>query len=327
MLCFFKRTAARFIDYLLWGMLTVAVLGDKTGNIYSPSLFFYASFWIYPFVEAALLNSFATTAGKKLTGVYVFDAEGKKLSYRSAWKRSFLVFGMGMGFFLPYISLILPACTAILFFRRKGVFWDKSLACSVKCVKTSLWDKMLLAGFLCFLAAGYFLTVRMAYLHREPDFDAIRNNVLSDYFENIRPQMVAALSPEAVLTPRAAVQAGKRMETVQKLLQEKSDELSVIKTELQKRLDKMSINDLKRMRERQLKAVLAELDSFLFSEKMRAGLFESMLNAFQSEEKNKYTLVDGVPVFQDEGMKRQYDSYMTQLQIFLSLGEPANVQP
>lgn len=327
MFCFFKRAAARFIDYLLWGMITVAVLGEKTGDLRSPSLFFYASFWIYPFVEAALLNLFATTAGKKLTGVYVFDAEGKKLSYPLAFKRSFFVFGMGMGFFLPYVSLVLPAYAAVLFFRRKSVFWDKSVACTVKCVKTSLWDKALLAGFLCFLATGYFLTVRMAYLHREPDFDAIRNNVLSDYFENIRPQMVAALSPEAVLTPQAAAQAGKKMETVQHLLQEKSDELSDIRTELQKQLDKMSINDLKKMREQQLKAVLAELDGFLFSEKMRAGLFESVLKAFQSEEKNKYTLVDGVPVFEDEGMKRQYDSYMTQLQIFLSLEEPASIQP
>lgn len=36
----FRRAAARFIDYLLWGMLAVAVLGERTGDVRSPSWLF-----------------------------------------------------------------------------------------------------------------------------------------------------------------------------------------------------------------------------------------------------------------------------------------------
>lgn len=66
----FRRAAARFIDYLLWGMLAVAVLGERTGDVRSPSWLFYASFWGYVFVEAVLISVFATTIGKRLTGIY-----------------------------------------------------------------------------------------------------------------------------------------------------------------------------------------------------------------------------------------------------------------
>ena len=37
----------------------------------------------------------------------------------------------------------------------------------------------------------------------------------------------------------------------------------------------------------------------------------------QGPEKNKYEMVDGQPVFDDEEMNRQYDNYMVQLQNFL----------
>ncbi len=326
MLCLFKRTAARFIDYLLWGMLTVAVLGHNTGDIYSPSRLFYLSFWIYPFIEAALIHFFATTAGKKLTGVYVFDGEGKKLPYGLALKRSFLVFGAGTGFFLPYVSLILPTVTAVLILRRKDVLWDKAAACSTKCVKTSRTDKAILLFFLCFLTAGYFLTVRTVFLHREPDFSAIEEDVLENYYEKIRPRIINALSPETVLTPQAAAEAIKELKEIQKRLEEQKNKILLIREVLEKRFDRMSIDEVKTIRQRQLNKVLAELDSFLFSERMRIGLFESILEAFESEGKNKYVLVDGKPVFEDEEMNRQYNNYMMQLQTFLSLDLPQDDQ-
>ena len=324
MLCLFKRTAARFIDYLLWGMLTVTVLGDKTGDIRSPSRLFYLSFWIYPFVEAALLHFFATTAGKKMTGVYVFDTEGKKLPYRLALWRSFLVFGAGMGLFLPYVSLVLPLCAAVSILRRRSVFWDKTAACTTRCVKTSRTDKTILLAFLCFLTAGYLLTVRTVYLHREPDFAAIEEDVLENYYEKIRPRIINALSPETVLTPQAAKKSIEELREFQSLLQEQTEKLLLIREILEKRFDRMSIDEVKTIRQRKLNAVLTGLDSFLFSERMRIGLFESILTSFESEEGNKYVLVDGKPVFENEELNRQYDNYMMQLQTFLSLDLPLN---
>ena len=324
MLCLFKRTAARFIDYLLWGMLTVTVLGDKTGDIRSPSRLFYLSFWIYPFIEAALLHFFATTAGKKMTGVYVFDTEEKKLSYGTALKRSFSVFCAGMGLFLPYVSLVLPLCAAVSILRRKNVFWDKAAACTTRCVKTSRTDKTILLAFLCFLTTGYFLTVRTMFLHREPDFSAIEEDVLENYYEKIRPRIINALSPETVLTPQAAAKAIEELKEIQKQLQEQKNKNLLIREVLEKRFDRMSIDEVKTIRQQQLNAVLAGLDSFLFSERMRIGLFESILTSFASEEKNKHVFDGEKPVFEDEEMNRQYDNYMTQLQTFLSLDAPVN---
>lgn len=319
---FLRRSGARLIDYVLWGMLTVAVLGDKTGDIQSPSLAFYFSFWIYLFVEALLISAFATTAGKRLLGIYVFEQNEKKLSFGRSLKRSFLVFGAGMGFFLPYVSLIAPFFVIFLFAKRRFVFWDKAVGDVVAYVKPSVADKLLLAGFVVFLATGYFITLRIAFVHREPDFAVIKKSILSPYWEEIHPQLVRILSEETVLTPQAAEQAVEKLSEFQKILRRKNEELASVKNSFQKQLDKMTIQELKDYRQNQLNAVFGELDSFLFSARMRIGLFENALSFFKSAEKNKYTLVDGQPVFEDEEAQRQYDNYMTQLQIFLTLSLP-----
>ena len=179
MSCFFRRAGARLIDYLLWGMLTVTVLGSKAGEIQSPSLFFYASFWVYLFVEAFLVSSFATTAGKRLLGIYIFDQDEKKLSFGRALKRSFLVFGAGMGFFLPYVSLVSPLCVIFWFVKRRSVPWDTLTRDVVECVKPTIVDKVLLTCFVAFLATGYFITLRIAFLHREPDFSAMEESIFT----------------------------------------------------------------------------------------------------------------------------------------------------
>ena len=81
MLYLFRRAAARFVDYLLWGMLAVAVLGEKTGDVHSPSLFFYIFFWGYVFVEALSISIFATTVGKRLLGIRIYGLDSKNLKF------------------------------------------------------------------------------------------------------------------------------------------------------------------------------------------------------------------------------------------------------
>ena len=305
----FRRAAARFIDYLLWGMLAVAVLGGRTGDVRSPSWLFYVSFWGYVFVEAVLISVFATTIGKRLTGIYVYGPDGKKMPFLFSLKRAVLVFGAGMGFFLPYVSLVLPIYAFYRLVKYKTVFWDMVSDSTVKAVKTTLLDKLLLVAFAVFLLTGYLLTARTAFVHREPDFAVI---------DDIRPQMIRALSEESVLSPEAAVQTGRSLKRIQKMLQYQKEDLILIKDQLQQRIDKMPIEELRRTRQKQLDAVMTKMNNFLFAESMRISLFENILEFFKSAEKNKYVLVNGRPVFQDPEMRRQYDNFMMQLQTFLS---------
>ncbi len=314
----FRRAAARFIDYLLWGMLAVAVLGERTGDVRSPSWLFYVSFWGYVFVEAVLISVFATTIGKRLTGIYVYGPDGKKMPFLFSLKRAVLVFGAGMGFFLPYVSLVLPIYAFYRLVKYKTVFWDMVSDSTVKAVKTTLLDKLLLAAFAVFLLTGYLLTARTAFVHREPDFAVIEDSVLTSYFDDIRPQMIRALSEESVLSPEAAVQTGRSLKRIQKMLQYQKEDLILIKDQLQQRIDKMPIEELRRTRQKQLDAVMTKMNNFLFAESMRISLFENILEFFKSAEKNKYVLVNGRPVFQDPEMRRQYDNFMMQLQTFLS---------
>ena len=322
MLCFLRRAIARFTDYLLWGMLTVAVLGDKTGDLRSPSLPFYLSFCLYPFIEALLVSKFATTFGKRLTGVFISDQDGNKLSYPASLKRSFLVFGTGMGFFLPYISLILPLYAAVRIRRNKTVFWDGAVPDRVDYVKTTRLDKALFAGFFLFLGTGFFLTARTAWLYQEPDFSALEENILGTYFEEIRPQIIRTLSAETVLTPQAAGQASAKLEEIQSAILFQKKILFQFNRDMKKRINRIPDGELKMIRKKQLNDFFLRLDSFLFSERMRLSLFENILAHFKSAEKNKFDLIDDRPVFKNEEMQRQYDNYMTQLQTFLSLDLP-----
>ncbi len=314
----FRRAAARFIDYLLWGMLSVVVLGEKTGDGFTPSWLFYASFWVYIFVEAALISIFATTAGKKLLGIYVFAPDGKKLSYPSSLKRSFLAFGAAIGCFLPYISFILPVYAFYRLVKYKAVFWDLAAPSIVRQVKTTLLDKILLTVFILFMLTGYFMTARTAMIYRAMDFGIIEEEVLSSYFNDIRPQMLQALSENSVLSPEAAVQTLRSLKQVQKKLQYQKEELLLIQDMLQQRIDRMPVSEMRQVRQRQLDVFMGKMNSFLFAESMRVSLFENIVGFFKSKDKNVYEFVNGRPVFQDSEMARQYDNFMIQLQSFLS---------
>ena len=320
MMFLLRRSAARFIDYLLWGMLTVLILGDKAGGLMAPSYLFYASFWIYMIVEAFLVSIFGTTFGKRLLGVYVFNQNEEKLSFFNSLKRSFLFFGICMGFFLPYVSLLSPLIAFAWWLKKKNFPWDILVPDVVTPVNTTMLDKVVLTGFVLFMASGYFMTMKTALLYAGTDFDALENELLQPYFEDIRPQLVKALSEESVLSVSAARETMAALSSVQQQMQKRREEFVLVKEALQKQIDKMPNMEWKSIHQNQLNEFFNKIDLFLFAESMRIGLFENIMEFFSSEEKNKYTIVDGFPVFEDEEMMRQYDNYMTQLQTFLSLG-------
>lgn len=320
MMFLLRRSVARFIDYLLWGMLTVLILGDKAGDLMAPSYLFYASFWIYMIVEALLVSIFGTTFGKRLLGVYIFSQNEEKLSFFNSLKRSFLFFGICMGFFLPYVSLLSPLIAFAWWLKKKNFPWDTLVPDVVISINTTLLDKVVLTGFVLFMASGYFMTMKTALLYAGTDFDALESELLQPYFEDIRPQLVKALSEESVLSVSAARETMAALSSVQQQMQKRREEIVLVKEALQKRIDKMPNVEWRHIHQDKLNDFFNKTDLFLFAESMRIGLFENLIDFFTSEEKNKYVMIDGSPVFEDEEMMRQYDNYMTQLQTFLSLG-------
>ena len=227
---------------------------------------------------------------------------------------------MGMGFFAPYVSLAAPFVSVVWFLKNKVLPWDAAVSAGTERVKTTLADKIVLTCFLLFLASGYFMTARIAYLYRAPDYAGLEEKVLAPYYEEIRPRLVRTLSPEAPLTPENAEEAIKTLRDVQEKIQYQKDEILLMKDAVLQRFEKMPESGWRHIRQEQAEIFFNRLDRFLFSEGMRIGLFENILGYFRSPERNGYEIVDGRPVFRDAEMNRQYDNYMIQLQSFLLSG-------
>lgn len=321
----FRRAFARFIDYLLWGMLAVVVLGDRIGSVHNPSRAFYLSFWVYPFFEAVLISLFGTTFGKRLAGIRVLDENGNRLALYLSLKRAFLVFGAGMGCFLSYISLLFPILGCYGLVKYRTTVWDKYTPAVVFVEKTTVIDKLVLAVFMTFLASGYLLTVR-SLTRPPPDLSFIEDMFATAYSEKIRPVMLEALSENTLLYPDQVAAAGQTLQTVQKMIDHENRSFARIHNGIQDRIDAMPFGPARRRQQEALNILTDRVGSFLFTESIRASLFENILGFFQSAE-NKYQMVDGRPVFTDETLARQYEIYMMQLEAFLSEGLPVAEPP
>jgi tetratricopeptide (TPR) repeat protein len=121
------RCLARFIDYLLFGLL-LGIL-----NVYAtllrldiPMLLFpIISTFAWVFVEAALLNILGTSPGKWLLKTTIIDRSLNKPGYFGALRRSLSVWCNGMG---TGIFFIVPVTMAISYqrLRKEGYApWDR----------------------------------------------------------------------------------------------------------------------------------------------------------------------------------------------------------
>ena len=121
------RCLARFIDYLLFGLL-LGIL-----NVYAillrldiPALLFpIISTFAWVFVEAALLSVLGTSPGKWLLKTTIIDRSLEKPGYFSALRRSLSVWCNGMG---TGILFIVPVTMAISYqrLRKEGYApWDR----------------------------------------------------------------------------------------------------------------------------------------------------------------------------------------------------------
>lgn len=78
------------------------------------------------FLEALLLSTWGMTPGKSLFQVFVRNSEGGKLTFFQAVKRCISVWGWGLGFGIPVVSLILLGMS-YQYIEENGVAkWDIS---------------------------------------------------------------------------------------------------------------------------------------------------------------------------------------------------------
>lgn len=317
----FKRTLARFIDYLLWSMAMVLILGGKTGDgVFYRSWQFYASFWVYAAVEAALVSVFKTTAGKAMLGIYVCAADGGRLRFSDSLKRSLTVFAGGTGCLLSYASLALPLYAVYGMLRRRPMFWDEIARDRVEVVPMTRLTKGVFALFVLFMLTGWALTARVLYLSRTPDFDEIEEQTLAVYYEDVRPHMIRALSEESPLSPDAAVWTLAELERVQKKLQDQSEYLAAAKADFERRIDKIPVPAIRAARREKAEEVFTRADRTVFLQSMIVSLFENTLGVFTTA--RSYTVSDGVPVFDDPEINARYEKYMKTLYLFLAKDMP-----
>lgn len=105
-----RRYFARAIDFLLYGLLWMAfsslVLHWRPESNALVSIFDGYVEWALLFLfEPALLHLWGTTPGKALFGISIRDADGKKLSWKHALNRAWMVFSRGYGWNIPIYSL------------------------------------------------------------------------------------------------------------------------------------------------------------------------------------------------------------------------------
>ena len=76
-------------------------------------------------IEAAFLTWFGTTIGKLALGIRVIDAEGSRLSYGAAFKRSIWVLSIGVAFGIPFVIWLSGLIAYRRLDKRGKTFWDE----------------------------------------------------------------------------------------------------------------------------------------------------------------------------------------------------------
>lgn len=120
------RYWARMIDYTIAGFILGFVTNmfdlNVSDSAYTDS-FIACIGWM--FIEPLLLAKFGTTFGKWILGTRVEDSSGNNLSYKKALLRSFRVWLIGMGAFIPIVNLIALIASYYQLKNNGTTLWDK----------------------------------------------------------------------------------------------------------------------------------------------------------------------------------------------------------
>ncbi len=84
------------------------------------------------FLEGLLIHLFATTPGKALFGIKVEREDGQRLSIPQALGRSFYVYILGVGFYLPMLSIVGMTFSFFRLISSGKCIWDQHLETRVE---------------------------------------------------------------------------------------------------------------------------------------------------------------------------------------------------
>ncbi len=127
------RYFARSLDISVYTILSILVFFvlpgknvDSLGGI-SGLAVSYCAFAFMFLIEPLLIHFFGTTLGKLITGIYVYDEDGNKLSYLAALKRLAHMFLEGMGLGVPIVGIILNiiSCKKC---NKNELAWDENIS-------------------------------------------------------------------------------------------------------------------------------------------------------------------------------------------------------
>lgn len=309
-----RRALARLTDYLLWGVLTSAVLLSAVEHgrpeVLSPAVL-YVAFLLYIPAEAFLISRNGATPGKKMLGLRVTDANGGNIPFKTSLKRSFLVFAAGMGFFLPVISFV---CPLYAFFRlsvKRMTWWDKKCGTNETVSKVPLHSLLFLAVFYLLLLGGCLLTLK-TLTRIQVNLDAVEENVVVSYMQEVQPILAEALSEDALLTPESVRKTADELGQIQEIIRKYQDEYALLQAKLQEQIDAYPLGETRARYQENLNAQSDRLKLFWFVQSIRISMFENIIGFFKSAE-GQYEFKDGAPVFKDPELMKQYENYMQQL--------------
>lgn len=164
-----------------------------TSLLHKPIIILFISVAWYIFAEAILLSKVGTTLGKWLLRVTVTDKEGKRLSFSTALKRTFLVYLKGFALGLPYVNLV----TLIIAYKRlkanQITSWDRDCQTTVTHQNSAIpvWIIVVVAPFIL-----SFIMFRLLLSEMKQQF----NTSLNVSEKNISAQIIPAQTA-TVTTP------------------------------------------------------------------------------------------------------------------------------
>ncbi len=122
------RYLARSIDMTIFGILFAIVLSIMSPDFLEKGpgfVFSFLSMLIWVFIEPLILTIFGNTFGKALLKTRIGMADGSKITYETALKRSFSLWIKGMGLGIPIVTIICNAVSLGFVNDNKVAKWDK----------------------------------------------------------------------------------------------------------------------------------------------------------------------------------------------------------
>ncbi len=132
-----RRFFARMLDLslysLIWHAFTALVLnGNIENNVFISLINSFVMIGIMLLLEPILLSKCGTTLGKLVFGLIVSDLNGRKLTYKQGWHRTFGIFRKGMGYNIPLYDLLIMANCYDKCKTQKLLPWEKNILYTIK---------------------------------------------------------------------------------------------------------------------------------------------------------------------------------------------------